>query len=107
MDPDLLPRQKLIVLCLNVIGTMEMGLQQGALAALSELARCANGDECATTVTNEEIFELLKALESPCMAVREAALQVSLGSSVSSQSRSLDVVCHGKNAFFFFFTHYD
>ncbi|PVD31523.1 hypothetical protein C0Q70_06936 [Pomacea canaliculata] len=75
MDPDLLPRQKLIVLCLNVIGTMEMGLQQGALAALSELARCANGDECATTVTNEEIFELLKALESPCMAVREAALQ--------------------------------
>lgn len=55
---------------------MSVDLQQKADAALLHLAECANGDEGATSATNAEIFVLLKALESPCMAVREAGLKV-------------------------------
>ncbi|KAL8584753.1 hypothetical protein ACOMHN_035672 [Nucella lapillus] len=75
MDPQLLPRQKLVWLCLSVIGTMEMDLQQRASSALLALAACANGDDGAATAAQGEVVELLKALESPCTAVREAALQ--------------------------------
>ncbi|KAK7475223.1 hypothetical protein BaRGS_00033527, partial [Batillaria attramentaria] len=75
MDPELLPRQQLMALCLTVIGTMETDLHHRASAALLRLAKCANGDEGAATATYDEIRELLKALESPCTAVREAALQ--------------------------------
>ena len=78
MDPELLPRQKLMSLCLTVIGTMELDLQQKASTALLKLAACANGDEGAATATSAEVLELLKALESPCSAVREASLQVRL-----------------------------
>ena len=79
MDPELLPRQKLMSLCLSVIGTMELNLQQKAAAALLSVAACANGDEDAATATKPEVLELLKALESPCAAVREASLQVQQG----------------------------
>ncbi|XP_076452806.1 stalled ribosome sensor GCN1-like [Babylonia areolata] len=75
LDPDLLPRHKLMALCLSVIGTMEMDLQQKAATALLKLAACANGDDDAATATQPEVLELLGALESPCTAVREAALQ--------------------------------
>ncbi|KAL8584762.1 hypothetical protein ACOMHN_035681 [Nucella lapillus] len=78
MDPQLLPRQKLVWLCLSVIGTMEMDLQQRASSALLALAACANGDDGAATAAQGEVVELLKALESPCTAVREAALQVTV-----------------------------
>ena len=78
MDPELLPRQKLMSLCLAVIGTMELDLQQKASTALLKLAACANGEQGAATATSAEILELLKALESPCSAVREASLQVRL-----------------------------
>jgi hypothetical protein len=32
MNPELLPRKQLVALCLNVIGTMDMNLQQKASA---------------------------------------------------------------------------
>lgn len=75
MDPVLLPRKRLLSLCLTVIGTMDMNLQQKASTALLQLAGCANGDDDAATASSEEIVELLTALESPCSSVREAALQ--------------------------------
>ncbi|KAK7087777.1 stalled ribosome sensor GCN1-like [Littorina saxatilis] len=75
MDPALLPRQKLVSLCLSVIGTMQLDLQHKASTALLALAECANGEDGAATATTPEIVELLHALESPCTAVREAALQ--------------------------------
>jgi len=42
MDPELLPRQKLMSLCLVVIGTMELDLQQKASTALLKLAACSS-----------------------------------------------------------------
>ena len=79
MDPELPPRGQLTALCLTVVGTMGVDLQQKAATALLKLAACANGDQGAATATSTEVLELLKALESPCTAVREASLQVRVG----------------------------
>ena len=77
MDPDLLPRDKLISICLSVIGTVDdLDVQQMALTALLSVGACANGEEGATFATTPEVMALLVALESPCSAVRRSALKV-------------------------------
>ncbi|XP_050410272.2 eIF-2-alpha kinase activator GCN1 [Patella vulgata] len=74
-DPELLPREQLYQLLFQLIGTMDDKLQQDAVDAILEVARCGNGDQGATRVTPAEINEILTALQSPCMTVRDVALQ--------------------------------
>ncbi|CAL1534334.1 unnamed protein product [Lymnaea stagnalis] len=74
-DPDLLPRQQLLEVCLTVVGTFPQELQQLANDTLIEIARSANGDTGATDATPGEVEVLLKALQAPSAAVRDIALQ--------------------------------
>ncbi|CAG5130064.1 unnamed protein product, partial [Candidula unifasciata] len=74
-DPDLLPRQQLLEVCLTAVGTFPHEIQQLANNTLLELARAANGDPGATVATDGEVQVLLKALQSPSVAVRDVALQ--------------------------------
>lgn len=75
-DPDLLPRQQLLEVCLTAVGTFPHDIQQLANDTLLQLAQAANGDEGATVATDGEVHVLLKALQSPSVAVRDVALQV-------------------------------
>lgn len=75
-DPELLPRQQMLEICLTTVGTFSHDIQQLADDTLLEIARAANGEEGATEATEGEIEVLLKALHSPSVGVRDVALQV-------------------------------
>lgn len=73
--PDLLPRRQMLHLCVKVIGQTTGRMQQAAIFALQDVARCASNTEPGSCIAQqEEIDVLLEALQSPAVSTREAAI---------------------------------
>lgn len=65
-------------LCVKVIGQTTGRMQQAAIFALQDVARCASNAEPGSCIAQqEEIDVLLEALQSPAVSSREAAIQAS------------------------------
>ncbi|XP_078600399.1 stalled ribosome sensor GCN1-like [Branchiostoma floridae x Branchiostoma japonicum] len=73
--PALLPREEMLQLLCNVIGTSGLEMQNIAKTVVAATCLCANGDVGCTTCTMGEINILLEALQAPAAPVREAALE--------------------------------
>ncbi|ESO82427.1 hypothetical protein LOTGIDRAFT_223326 [Lottia gigantea] len=74
-DPSYLPRENLYQLLFYLIGTTDNKPQQESVDAVLEVARCANGEAGATVIESKEITQILTALQSSCLTVRDVALQ--------------------------------
>ncbi|GFR94655.1 GCN1 general control of amino-acid synthesis 1-like 1 [Elysia marginata] len=74
-DPDHLPREHLLEICLHVVATSPTDVQNIATETALEVARAANGDVGATEALPAEVTTLLRGLESPALAVRDVSLQ--------------------------------
>ncbi|XP_033627513.1 eIF-2-alpha kinase activator GCN1-like [Asterias rubens] len=72
--PELLPRREMLELLTRLIGISGPSLQQTATSVLVYLCHSASGLPGCTMAEQDEIDVLLSALQSSCMAAREAAL---------------------------------
>ena len=82
--PELLPREEMLRMCCQIIGSTSGRVQQQAARTLLDTATSASGDEGCTTPEPGEITALLEALQSSASPCREASLMVSL-STLSAQ----------------------
>ncbi|XP_041079614.1 eIF-2-alpha kinase activator GCN1 isoform X2 [Polyodon spathula] len=73
--PELLPRVDMLLLLTRLIGTGAPRLQVLASRTLTSLCASSSGEEGCGYAEQEEIDVLLQALQSPCFAVRDAALR--------------------------------
>ncbi|XP_038061522.1 eIF-2-alpha kinase activator GCN1-like [Patiria miniata] len=73
--PELLPRCAMLTLLTHLIGISGPVLQQTATTVLVDLCHSAGGLEGCTMAEQDEIDVILTVLQSPCAAVREAALK--------------------------------
>ncbi|KAM4708063.1 stalled ribosome sensor GCN1 [Discoglossus pictus] len=73
--PELLPRTDMLILLTRVIGTASPRLQVMASNTLTTLCTSAGGADGCTYAEQEEIDVLLRALQSSCSNVRDAALR--------------------------------
>ncbi|XP_043924837.1 eIF-2-alpha kinase activator GCN1 [Protopterus annectens] len=73
--PELLPRSDMLSLLTRVMGTSSPRIQVLASNTLTALCTSSSGQEGCAYAEQEEIDVLLQALQSPCSAVRDAALR--------------------------------